>query len=459
MTGAFYVAEGQHVTGAGSIEIVSMVGLEDERARMGTGLSLKSMAPADGGVAIARVLLLSTIVTVLVSTSVGVAFEFATYLAFALLPEPRRRFVQALRQPIVIALVPFAAVVFIGIFYGATTWPNALSALSGWRRLLLLPLAAAVFDDAVSKRLLCKVFVITCVVGALFSFVTAWLWIAPFNRVPQGIAFHNYAVQGMAFSVAMIVCIATLLRPEFFAGDRFLGDRRIMAVALALIVVDVMFVIVGRSGYLSVAVMAVAAVAFLARGSWRAKGLAGLAVTIAVGVMLVSSPHVRSRVEQGLREIETVDRAPEASSVGFRVVFVRNTLRMIHDHPLLGVGTGGFLDGYRPYVDGVDGWKGDGTGDPHNQFLKILGEQGLIGFAAFMFFIVGALTRPGTTPYREIAAAALLGWCATSLANSHFSTFVEGRLVFFWLGAMLGGIAMKDSGPAITSPHLVAKLE
>jgi hypothetical protein len=33
----------------------------------------------------------------------------------------------------------------------------------------------------------------------------------------------------------------------------------------------------------------------------------------------------------------------------------------------------------------------------------------------------------------------MIGWCATSLANSHFSTFVEGRLLFFWLGAMLAG--------------------
>ena len=42
-----------------------------------------------------------------------------------------------------------------------------------------------------------------------------------------------------------------------------------------------------------------------------------------------------------------------------------------------------------------------------------------------------------TPTYRQLAAAALIGWCSTSLFNSHFSTFVEGRLVFFWLGAML----------------------
>lgn len=427
---------------------------------MATSSALNLKAPADGGLAIARVLLLSAIITVLLSTSVGIAFEFATYIAFAVLPEPRRRFIEALRQPIVIALIPFAAVVVIATFYGPTSWPHALSALSGWRRLLLLPLAAAVFDDEASKRLLCKVFILACVVAALVSFVTAWQSIPLFNKLPPGILFHNYAVQGMAQSVAMILCIAALVRPEFFAGDRLLGDRRIMAVALAVIVFDVVFVILGRSGYVSVVVMAVAVVAFLARGSWRAKALAGLAVLICGAVMLVSSPHVRSRFEQGLREIEAVDQAPEASSLGFRVVFARNTLRMIHDHPLLGVGTGGFLDGYIPYAAGVDGWKGWGTGDPHNQFLKILGEQGLIGFAAFLFFIGRALTCPAPSPYREIAAAALIGWCVTSLANSHFSTFVEGRLIFFWLGALLTNAwAVTGSVPATPSPHLVAKLE
>jgi O-antigen ligase len=121
----------------------------------------------------------------------------------------------------------------------------------------------------------------------------------------------------------------------------------------------------------------------------------------------------------------------------------RNSVRMIRDRPIFGVGTGGFLDGYRAYVQGVSGWTGFETGDPHNQFLKILGEQGLIGLAAFLFFIVRSLTCPAPAPYRQLAAAALIGWCATSLANSHFSTFVEGRLIFFWLGAMLGSATVR----------------
>jgi len=399
-------------------------------------MSVNLKMPAHVEVAVARALLLGVLVTVLMSTSVAIGFEILSYIAFAALAEPRRRLIGALRSRIVIALLPFAVVVFIGIFYGAASWPDAVGALAGWRRMLLLPLAATVFDDEGSKRLACKVLLATCVVGALASVVTKLSAYSLFRTEP-GIPFHNYAVQGLAFSLAAAICVAALVRPDAFAGDRVLGDRRIMAVALAMLVADVVFILSGRSTYVAMIVMLVAVVAFLVQGSWRAKALAGAGVLICVGLLLGSSANVRSRIAQAFHDMETVDQAAEATSPGYRVVFWRNTLRMVGDHPILGVGTGGFMDGYMPYVEGVPGWKGGGTGDPHNQFLKILGEQGLVGLAAFLFFIGGALACPAPSPYRQIGAAVVIGWCATSLANSHFSTFVEGRLVFFWLGAML----------------------
>jgi hypothetical protein len=392
--------------------------------------------PANLGIAVARALLLCVVVSMLMSTSVAVGFEFLTYIAFAALPGPRRRLVGALRSRIVIALVPFAIVIFVGTFYGAASWPNALSALGGWRRMLLLPLAAAVFDDEWSKRLACKVFLAICVVGALVSFVTRWNSYSILHTEP-GIPFHNYAVQGLSFSLAAVICLAALVRPDLFANDRLLGDRRIMAPTFAVLVADVVLILSGRSSYAAMVVMLVAVVAFLVRGSWRAKALAGAGALICVGLVLASSAHVRGRIAQAVYDMETVDQAAEATSPGYRVVFWRNTLRMVGGHPLLGVGTGGFFDGYMPYVEGVPGWKGGGTMDPHNQFLKILGEQGLLGLAAFLFLIGGALACPAPAPFRQLGAAAVIGWCVTSLANSHFSTFVEGRLIFFWLGAML----------------------
>ena len=397
------------------------------------------LAPADGGVGIARVLLLGIIVAALVSTSATIVFEIACLIPFFLSRELQRRLVQAIRHPLVIGVIPFAAAVVISTFYGPASWHDALNALGGWRRLLLVPLCVAVFDDPASKRLVCKVFLMMCLLGALVSFVTEWEQTPILHKLPPGVSFHNYTVQALSFSVAIIICIAAIMRPKAFAGDRLLGDRRIMAAAIAVLAFDVVFVLWGRSGYLGLLVMAVAVVTFLVRGSWRMKALAGLGVLICVGLLLGSSAQVRGRIEQALREFETADQSAIPTSLGYRAAFWPTTLRMVRDHPIFGVGTGGFADGYRPYGQSVEGWRGDDTGDPHNQFLKILGEQGLIGVAAFLFFIARALMCPAPAPYRQLAAAALICWCATSMANSHFSTFVEGRLIFFWLGAMLAG--------------------
>jgi O-antigen ligase len=156
-------------------------------------------------------------------------------------------------------------------------------------------------------------------------------------------------------------------------------------------------------------------------------------------VILLPSPHVRSRVADGVNEIATVDQSERGTRFGTRVVLWRNTARMIADHPVLGVGTGGFQTAYAPYVRGVAGWQGHETGDPHNQYLKFQAEQGILGLAAFLFFIYWTFRCPAPQPWRALAAAALIGWCATSIASSEFSTHNQGRLIFFWLGAMLGG--------------------
>src|SRR5262249_26255216 len=150
-------------------------------------ISVKLKLSEHAGLAIARVLLLGVVVTMLVSTSVSIGFEILSYVGFAVLREPRRRLIGALRSPIAVSLLPFAVVIFAAVFYGATSWPNAVSALAGWRRMLLLPLAAAVFDDEASKRLACKAFLVTCVVGALASFATLWGSYKILGRTEPGI--------------------------------------------------------------------------------------------------------------------------------------------------------------------------------------------------------------------------------------------------------------------------------
>src|SRR5262249_33580167 len=137
-------------------------------------------------------------------------------------------------------------------------------------------------------------------------------------------------------------CVAALLCPQAFAGHRLLGDRRIVAAILVLLVADIVVILPGRSGYVDVIVMPVVLVTLLAPGSWRVKAMAGLGVLACCGVVLMASPHARDRVGQAITDIRSVDPGVEGGSLRQRMVMWRTTLRMIQDHPILGVGTGGF---------------------------------------------------------------------------------------------------------------------
>ncbi len=409
------------------------------------GLLARVTAPADGGVAFARFLLLATMVTLLLSVTAGQVFEGASYLAFAWYPELRRRLAGTLRHPVMPGFVAFAAVIVIAAFYGPASWHDSMSALIGWRRLLLLPLALAVFDDAAAKRMVLTVMAVTCVAATLVAFYVVAAGLPMLTGF--GVVFGTYVTQASVFSLVIAGCVAALLCPQAFAGHRLLGDRRIVAAVVVLLAADIVFILPGRSGYVDLIVMAVVLVTLLAPGSWRVKATAGLGVLVLCGVVLVASPHVRDRVGLAITDIRMIDQGAGGGggSLQQRSVMWRTTMRMIQDHPILGVGTGGFQDGYRPYIPDVS-WQHFETGDPHNQFLKVLGEQGIVGLAAFLFFIFRVLTCPAATPYRQLAIAALIAWCATSLANSHFSTFIESRLLFFWLGAMLATqTSVKDS--------------
>lgn len=400
---------------------------------------MKIARPVDGALALARWLLIADFVVTPIATSLEIVIGLVACGVILLMPEPRRRLIAALRHPVVIGVLPLAAVIVIATFYGPAAWSDALRSLFAWGRMLLLPLAAALFFDAPSKRRVLDVLVAVCAVAVLVSFATFATGASLTRRLGPGIVFHDYAVQGNTFSLAVIACVAALFRPADFAGGRLLGNRIIAATILVLLAVDVVFVLWGRTGAFAIVLMSGATAVFLRQGAWRTKALAGLAVAVCGGAILLASPHVRSRVADAFHEIAAVDRSEEGSRFGQRWVYLRNTARMIADHPVFGVGTGGFQTGYAPYVRGVAGWQGNETGDPHNQYLKFQAEQGVFGLAAFLFFIYWTLRWPAPMPWRALAAAALIGWCATSLFSSEFSTHNQGRMIFFWLGAMLGG--------------------
>jgi O-antigen ligase len=341
------------------------------------------------------------------------------------------------------AMLLFMALLVVDMLYSSGTWVERWGSLWSWRKLLWGFIVLGLFAEDMWKfRFVCA-FLIVSTIGLIASFLGGVGLIPPKTVYTVGVYLTNHATQGITFVLATLCCLemARIVRPEISKWC-YLG-----AFAFSM---NVMFLSTSRSAYLALlCVMLVWSV--------RAHGQRSiaLATTGAVALALFSlSPNLKDRVAQGVHEVNTYETTPEVTSAGVRVMFLKNTLELFKIRPLLGSGTGSFAKEYRDHFGSPQkGWRGVAATDPHNQYLFILIENGLLGLAVFLMLLAAgfqAAREPGA--YRGIIFGALLAWCASSLFNSHFRTFPEGHLIWLFFGAMLSVNHLSSSDSADSKP-------
>jgi O-antigen ligase len=386
----------------------------------------------------ARWLLAGVLLALLVSPPLTSLLELSLYALMLGSAPLRARLSRALREPLVAAALGFWVLAALGLAYSPAPWQESFGIWFSWRRLLLLVLAAALFDEAAWKRQLTLVLVAVTAGFALVSYAGAFLAV-PMRDDEIGVVVRNHSMQGMIFAVAAFAA-AALVR---YDASLTAWQRRLLGAAALLLVLNVVFVTPGRSGYVVLlALCGALALAWIREAGGRRitrAALGGGAMAVVVGV-LAASPLVQQRMSQGIQEALTYREAvPSAgtSAMGLRMAYWKNTLELVCERPWLGYGTGSFETAYGRLVAGRPGLLGVPVHDPHNQFMKITAEHGLLGLAAFLLVLALALARRASSPYRLLGLGVLVAWCLTSLFSSHFSTFSEGRFVWLWLGACL----------------------
>ncbi|MCK4492922.1 MAG: O-antigen ligase family protein, partial [Methylococcales bacterium] len=94
------------------------------------------------------------------------------------------------------------------------------------------------------------------------------------------------------------------------------------------------------------------------------------------------------------------------------------------------------------------GWRALSTTDPHNIYLYITLENGLIGLVLFLSYLFVAF-RQGLRQgiYGKIAISFLMAITVSCLFNSYFKTFPEGHLLAFFMGILLSYKKSEDELP------------
>ncbi len=154
---------------------------------------------------------------------------------------------------------------------------------------------------------------------------------------------------------------------------------------------------------------------------------------------------------------------PHYPTNAWRLIWWGDTLRMIRDHPFLGVGWGNFSYAYFPYASLAR--LGPGAEDlalehPHNEYLGILAEGGLLGFGTFLWLFlaaVGSARQAGRT-VRGRGSALVTGLVGSLAAASIHGFFMynfhePGTAINLWM--VLAGLeVLSRSDPPVPSLSL-----
>jgi hypothetical protein len=196
----------------------------------------------------------------------------------------------------------------------------------------------------------------------------------------------------------------------------------------------------------------------LAAGVWLARARLPLTVIRRpIGIALVLA-FVGVCAILGYRILESTGSAmPE--SLRFRWLFLETTLKMLATRPMLGIGVGNFLFssehfGSEELLTLISRSFGTPRENPHNQFLLVVAELGLIGLFFFGWLLAASLKqlwRAADTPARspELLGRAIgvgLLACLVTLLANHSLVYAEAAYTF-WIVVGLGAVAARPQQP------------
>ena len=346
-------------------------------------------------------------------------------------------------NPVCAAALVLLALLAAGTAYGNQAPGDAAYSFKKYLDLLLIPVFAWFFRDAATRRI-----GLLALAGSLALTLVLSLGLK-LGVVPQNALMTGDAASPTAFKLRLthniLMAFGAFLFAWFAATEESRRWRIAWGILAVLAALNVTMMVQGATGYLILGALGLLFAYGI--GRWRGFGIAALAVTSAALLLAYLPGPFQERVstiDQEFRGWEA--HRPQTTSIGLRLEFYRNTLRIIAEHPVIGVGTGGFP---RAYEDHVRGSGMASTRNPHSEFLHLTAQLGPLGLAALLWLfwqqwrtaprLAGVLERELA---RGLVAAMVIGCLYNSLLLDH----TEGLLYAWLTGLLYGGVKSGGNG-------------
>lgn len=382
---------------------------------------------------LSQILVVVTAFVLPLSTAALMVFFSATVLCCLLAGNWYEKYLILRYNPMALMFIIFFALFLIGLSYSTVPQAVGLHTLTKYSKFLLGFFLFSTFRNEKTAAAAFFAFLVAASITLLLSFIKFFGHIDFLHRFASDSGvFKDHIFTGFLFAFTSY-CFAV------FAFSIKNMWRWLFALLFLVTVYNVLFINLSRSGY----VVLFSLMLLLAWQQFAWKGLlAGLIISIFLcGGLLFLPANFKQRFNLAHSEITQYERGSFDTSVGLRLEFYRNSLKLLKVHPWIGTGTGSFAQDYVAVTQD----KKFATKNPHNEYLNIAVQFGLLGVVILLgMFIVHAWTSFRLQGLRQyFAQAVLVSIAVGSLFNSWLMDVTQGCFYVIFTALLFAGLSLK----------------
>ena len=257
----------------------------------------------------------------------------------------------------------------------------------------------------------------------------------------SGEVFFNHIVTGL------MMALTSYLAGVFAFQNK--GWLRVVYAGIFLLTsYQILFLNAGRTGYI---VYFILVSLLLAQNLSFKKAISVLFLFCGIlALVYTQSTMLQTRAHDSVQELLDY-KSNKKTSLGYRLQFHQYAQSLFKEHPLSGIGTGGFK--YRFIQDNpVPAW-GVSIADPHSQYWMILSEQGLAGLICLLFFLAAlVLTSFQLEATRPILLGMLVVFCIGAMTDTLLCFSTLGYLLLLMSALCSGELIEQQVNRAVLSP-------
>ena len=328
----------------------------------------------------------------------------------------------------------------IGSGYGVQTWEESTARLVDGARLIFIPIIIYYVRDGLVSKGVMSAFMTAMGVTLIAGMMKMYL------NVPIGLKYTEAAVFKTHIATNFFMVLGAFY-VAFFAF-RIKAYRWPLIILAMAMIYYVFFMSLGRIGYLAAFVLGLyTAYTFYGK---KAFFLSLLALMLLGSMLYIFSEVFQVRMDHLLRDwLYYEQNRISESSLGSRLQFDLASIQLFLKHPLLGWGTGSFETAYQSFV--AIGHLP--TDNPHNEFLRVGVEHGLIGLAllGYMVFKQWQLFKNLPNDFQFLAKGSLLLFLVGCFFNSWLMDFTESYYYVLMTAMSLSTVKLLQPGDLVTA--------